>query len=126
MSTQAMPQPVAYPALRISGNEYQFRFTRSSQLLLESWGYDFAAAKKIPALAWAAAMAGTVDSQGVYRSSGFRNPTEFTDQIELGDDLKPIYEAVTEALKKAAPKATLTLVPSPASGSSSTDAPDAS
>lgn len=116
-----MPSPVSYPALRINGNEYQFRFTRSSHLLLESWGYELSAAKRIPALAWAAAMAGTVDSQGVYRSSAFRNQTDFTDQIALEDDLTVIYAAVTEALKKAAPKATLTLVPSPASDSSSTE-----
>lgn len=123
MSPQTLPSPVAYPALRINGNEYQFRFTRTSHFLLESWGYDLAGGKPIPGLAWAASMAGTVDSRGSYRSAAFKSPTEFTDQIALEDDLTPIYEAVTEALKKVAPKATLTLVPSPASDSSSTEGP---
>ena len=121
MSTNPLPQPVLYPALRINGNEYQFRYTRTSQFLLESWGYDLAIGKTIPALAWAASMAGTVDSAGRYRSASFKSPTEFTDQLGLEDDLNPIYEAVTEALKKVAPKATLTLVPSPGADSTSTE-----
>jgi hypothetical protein len=124
-SPQALPSPVVYPALRINGTEYQFRYTRTSQFLLESWGYDLAPGKTIPALAWAASMAGTVNSAGVYRSSGFRNPAEFVDQIALEDDLNPLYEAVTEALKKVAPKATLTLVPSPGADSTSTSEPSA-
>jgi hypothetical protein len=127
MSTPAvLPSPVVYPALRIGGIEYQFRYTRSSQLSLEKWGYELALGVKIPTLAWAAAMAGTVDSTGKYRSAGFRNETEFTDLIELEDDLNPLYEAITDALKKAFPKATPTLVPSPGENSASTDLPPAS
>ena len=129
-SPQALPSPVTYPALRINGNEYQFRYTRTSQFLLQSWGYELSPSKSIPLLAWAAAMAGGVDRAGNYRSCGFKSPTEFTDQISLEDDLDPIYEAVAEALKKVAPKATLTLVPTPsadqAADSTSTAQPPAS
>jgi hypothetical protein len=121
-----MPAPVEYPRLRISGTEYEFRYTRSSQLSLEKWGYELSPGAKIPALAWAAAMVGTVDSAGKYRSAGFRNETEFTDQIGLEDDLNPLYSAVADALKKAFPKANPTLVPSPGENSASTDLPPAS
>lgn len=119
MSTATLPQPVVYPALRINGTEYQFRYTRTSAFLLESWGYDLSPGKTIPALAWAAAMAGFVDSTGKYRSASFKTPSEFTDMFALEDDLTPVFEAVSEAIKKALPKATLTLVPSPAPNSSS-------
>jgi hypothetical protein len=121
MSANPIPQPVAYPRLRINGNEYEFRFTRTSQFLLESWGYDMGPGKPIPVMAWAAACAGFVDSRGVFSSAGFKKPTEFVDQIPLEDDPTPIYQAVEEALKKAAPKAKLELVKPSASDSESTD-----
>ena len=120
MSAQPVPQPVTYPRLRINGNEYEFRYTRTSQFLLESWGYELTPGKTIPVLAWAAAMAGFVDSLGKYRSAAFTRPAEFTDQIALEDDLNPLYQAVTDALGKALPKAKLELVPSPAENSAST------
>ena len=116
-----MPSPVSYPALRINGNEYQFRFTRTTEFLMDIWGLEWRGGKMVNSLAWAAAMAGTVDSTGAFHSARFKHPTEFTDQLGLGDDLDPIQNAVTEALKKVAPKATLTLVPSPALGSASTE-----
>ena len=120
MSAQPVPQPVAYPRLRIGGNEYEFRYTHTSRYLLEKWGFELAPGKPIPAMAWAAAMAGFVDSAGKYRSAGFKNETEFMDEISLTDDLTPLYQAVTDALGKVLPKAKLELVPSPAENSAST------
>jgi hypothetical protein len=122
MSANPLPQPVAYPALRIGGVDYQFRYTQSSKMLLQSWGFGDVS-RQVPALVWAAALAGFADVSGKFRSAGFLKPSEFTDQIEPEDDLTPIYEAVTEALKKVAPKATVTLVKPPATDSSTADPP---
>jgi hypothetical protein len=119
MSANPIPQPVAYPRLRIGGNEYEFRYTHTSRYLLEKRGFELAPGKTIPAMAWAAAMAGFVDSVGKYRSAGFKNETEFMDEIALDDDLNPLYQAVTDALGKVLPKAKLELVPSPAENSAS-------
>jgi len=112
MSANPIPQPVSYPRLRISDVDYEFRYTHSAQLLMNKWGY-FALGESIPSLIWAAAMAGFADSKGGFRSAGFMIPTEFTDKIDVDDDLTPIYAAVTEALKKVAPKAKISLVPTP-------------
>lgn len=125
MSANPIPQPVAYPRLRINGNEYEFRYTRTSQFLLESWGYELGPGKPIPVLAWAASLAGFVDSRGVFSSAGFKRPSDFVDQIPLEDDLTPLYQAVEEALKKAAPKVKLELVTPSAGESASTDHPPA-
>ena len=125
MSTQTLPSPVAYPALRINGNEYQFRFTRTTRNFCSNRGATISrGGKRYHSLAWAASMAGTVDSRrGFTVRRDSRHPTEFTDQLALEDDHDADYEAVTEALKKVAPKATLTLVASPAGDSSSTERP---
>lgn len=120
MSTQnATPQPVAYPSVTVGGKTYQFRYTRTTQFLLEMWGFEMTPGRSIPALAWAAAMAGFADPTGTWSSAGFKSPVEFTDSLALDENLQPLYEAVTEALKKVAPKATMTLVESPASDSPS-------
>lgn len=119
MSANPIPQPVAYPRLRIGGNEYEFRYTHTSRYLLEKWGFELAPGKPIPVMAWAAAMAGFVDSAGKYRSAGLKNETEFIDEISFDDDLNPLYQAVTDALGKVLPKAKLELVPSPAENSAS-------
>ncbi len=91
--------------------------------LLEAWGFELSPTVRIPALAWAAAMVGHVDPQGQFHSAGFKTPVEFTDTIGLEEDLTPLYEAVTEALKKAAPKATVVLDASPAPNSGSEPKP---
>lgn len=122
MSPQSLPAPAVYPALRINGLDYQFRYTHTSRMLLQSWGFGDPN-RTIPAVVWAAAMAGFADVSGKFRSAGFLKPSEFTDQLEETDDLTPLYEAVTAALKKAAPKANLTLVPSPATDTSDGQAP---
>lgn len=86
-------------------------------MLLQIWGLTNPGAT-IPALTWAAALAGFADASGGFRSAGFKNPTEFSDLLTMEDDLDPIYVAVNDALKKVAPKATVTLSPSPATDSS--------
>ena len=96
----------------LAATQYEFRYTHTSRYLLEKWGFELAPGKTIPAMAWAAAMAGFVDSAGKYRSAGFKNETEFMDEISLDDDLNPLYQAVTDALGKVLPKAKLELVPS--------------
>jgi hypothetical protein len=118
-STQPVPQPVEFPRLRINDVDYEFRYTHSTQLLMNKWGY-FALGEPIPSLIWAAAMAGFADGKGGFRSAGFLNPTEFTDKIDVADDLTPIYDAVKEALKKVAPKAKITLVPTPPAATGTT------
>lgn len=105
--------PISYPSMTINGEHFEFRFTHSAQLLMNRWGY-YDLSQSIPSLVWAAAMAGSVDGSGKFRSAGFDKPTEFTDKISPEDDLKPIYDAVSEALKKAAPKAKIELVKPPA------------
>ncbi len=112
-----IPSPVSYPSVTVGGKPYQLRYTRSSQFMLEAWGFELSPSVKIPALAWAAAMVGHVDPSGQFHSAGFKTPLEFTDTIGLEEDLTVLYEAVTEALKKAAPKATITLDASPANPS---------
>lgn len=118
MGTSSLPSPVDYPALRINGVDYQFRYTKSSQFSLDRWEFQWRGGKIIPAMAWAAAMLGTVDSRGDFHSCGFVSPTQFTDMLSADDDEALIYQKVTEALKKAAPKATVTLNPTPATDSS--------
>lgn len=101
--------PVQYPTVRVGGAEYQFRYTKTSQYLLEVWGFDLTPNARIPAIAWAAAMAGCADAQGNWKSAAFKSVPEFTDRIEPDEDMRPLFDAVTEALKKVAPKATVTL-----------------
>ena len=121
MSANPIPQPVSYPRLRIGGIDFEFRYTQSAKMLIQAWGFNDPT-RSVPAIAWAAAMAGFVDGNGRFRSAGFVKPTEFTDQLGDDDNLDPIYEAVTKALEKAAPKAKIALVPSPAQGTdTSTD-----
>lgn len=117
MGTQLVPagSPVTYPSIVVGGILYQLRYTRSATFLLQAWGMDPLHA---PALAYAAAMAGFGDAAGNWKSAGFRNPVEFTDCFSLTDDLDPIYAAVEEAIKKVAPKATVTLEASPAQSES--------
>lgn len=106
--------PVTYPTVKVGGAEYQFRYTKTSQYLLEIWGFDLTPTARIPAIAWAAAMAGFADPQGNWKSAAFKSVPDFTDRIEPTEDMGPLYEAVTEALKKVAPKATVTLSAPPA------------
>ena len=122
MSAQPVPQPVVYPRLRINGIDYEFRYTHSARMLIQSWGFTDPT-RLVPAIVWAAAMAGFTDQAGKFRSAGFTKPSEFTDQLGEDDDLTPIYEATTEALKKAAPKAKIELVPSPATDTSADPQP---
>jgi hypothetical protein len=111
MSTTPMPfpSPVTYPNATVGGRTYQFRYSKSAQFQLEKWGFELSPTVKIPALAWAAAMAGHVDPQGGWKSAGFRAAVEFIDTFTDTEDLEPLYAAVTEALKKAVPAATITL-----------------
>jgi hypothetical protein len=107
--------PVVYPVATAGGRTYQFRYSKSAHFQLEAWGFELRAGVSIPALAWAAAMAGTGDAAGNWKSAAFRMPVEFTDTLGDDEDLAPLYAAVTEALKKVAPAATVTLNAKPAS-----------
>ena len=107
--------PVVYPVAMAGNRTYQFRYSKSAQFQLEMWGFELRPGVSIPALAWAAAMAGTADAAGNWKSAAFRTPVEFTDTLGNDEDLAPLYAAVTEALKKVAPAATVTLNAKPAS-----------
>jgi 1-acyl-sn-glycerol-3-phosphate acyltransferase len=107
--------PVDYPVATAGGRTYQFRYSKSAHFQLEAWGFELRPDRSIPALAWAAAMAGSGDAAGNWRSAAFRTPVEFVDTIGPDEDLAPLYAAVQEALKKVAPAATVTLNAKPAS-----------
>ena len=105
--------PVIYPSIVVDGITYQLRYTTTARFLMQSWGFDL---RKASDLVWAAAMAG-FDEGGTWRSAGFLNPVQFTDRIPLDQDMALISAAVVEALKKVAPKATITLEAPPADAS---------
>jgi hypothetical protein len=104
MTAQLTQSPVAYPSATVGDNVFQFRYTKSSKMLLEMWGIDFT--RPIPIMILAACMAGSVIA-GIWRSVGFTKPTEFTDLIGIEDDDTAIHAAVNEALKKAFPTASI-------------------
>lgn len=105
--------PVIYPSIEVGGVTYQLRYTTTARFLMQSWGFDL---RKASDLVWAAAMAG-FDNGGIWRSAGFLTPVDFTDKIPLDQDMTAISNAVVEALKKAAPQATVTLEAPPATAS---------
>lgn len=116
MSTAPMPfsSPVEYPTATVGGREYQLRYSKTAQYLLDKWGFEISPTVKIPALAWAAAMVGHVDPSGTWKSAGFKSEVDFVDTIGVNENLDALYLAVTEALKKVLGSATVTLTAGPA------------
>lgn len=119
MGTSAIPapggSPVAYPSITVGGKQYQLRFAHSAWFQLQQWGYKVGDPEvPIPMVALAAASAGEVDQSGRWRSARFARPLDLTDAMIDGELLGSLDGPVLEALKKAAPKADLTLVQPPA------------
>jgi hypothetical protein len=104
-------QPVDYPSITVGGKQYQLRFAHSSWFQLQRWNYEVGNVEKpVPIVALAAAAAGTVDAQGRWHSVAFDRPIDLTDAMIDGETLASLEGPVLEALKKAAPKAEITLV----------------
>jgi hypothetical protein len=109
--------PVQYPTISVGGKAYQLRFAHAAWFLLQQWGYVIGDEKSpIPMAALAAAAAGEVDANGKWRSAGFGRPIDMLDLMNDSETLASLAEPVMEALKKAAPKADLTLAQPPVSG----------
>ena len=114
-------QPVDYPSITVGGKRYQLRFAHSAWFQLQRWNYEVGNTEKpVPIVALAAASAGTVDAQGRWHSAAFDRAIDLTDAMIEGETLASLEGPVLEALKKAAPKAEITLVtpsaePEPAS-----------
>jgi len=110
MAPQSVPtgSPVTYPSITIGGKQYQLRFAHSAWYLLSSWGYEINA--QIPIVVLAAAAAGEVGPDGRWKSAGFARPIDLTDAMIEGESLAALAEPVLEALKKAAPKASVETV----------------
>jgi hypothetical protein len=105
--------PVAYPTITAGGATYQLRFAHGAWYQLQAWGFVLGdPAHPIPILALAAAAAGVADpATGRWKSAGFARPLDLADAMLPGETLGSLEEPVLLALEKAAPKATLTVVP---------------
>jgi hypothetical protein len=106
--------PVEYPTVQVGGKAYQLRFAHSAFFLLQSWGYQIGdPAKPVPVEVLAAAALGTIDKKGEWRSAGLTSVFDLLDLMIPGVERLPdLVDPVMDALKKAAPKADLALVPS--------------
>ena len=116
------PEVVSYPSVTVGGKSWQLRFAHSAWFQLQQWGYRIGDPDRpIPIAALAAASAGEVDASGKWRSAGFARVVDFTDLMQDGETLSSLDTPVLEALGKAAPKATLSVVQPPAQTEATTD-----
>jgi hypothetical protein len=102
-------QPIEWPVMEIAGRKLTFRMSYSAHVQLARWGTDINRASILEA---AAAMAGTFDRNGKWRSEGYERPIDFADLMERGEEQR-LLEVVTEALKKAYPELTASAKPVP-------------
>ena len=117
-----VPEVISYPSVTVGGRAYQLRFAHSAWFQLQQWGYRIGDSDRpIPIAALAAASAGEVDASGKWRSAGFARVVDFTDLMQDGETLSSLDAPVLEALGKAAPKATLSVVQPPAQTEATTD-----
>lgn len=102
---------IDWPTAKIDGIEYTFRLSYAAHAQLYKWG--FSSGVDIPDAAWGAAMAGRFNAAGKWRSAGFATWLEVADAL-LPEELKEFGAAVVDAIKKAAPDATVNLGAPPA------------
>ena len=103
---------VEYPSFSAGGKTFFLCWGPIARYQLQRYGFwDFT--KPIPVMAWAAAAAGTVGSDGNWQSADFASPIEL---IKLGGDKgeTAASEAVLAMLKNLMPAADLTLAATPA------------
>lgn len=124
-STPPNGSPVAYPTITAGGQTYQLRFAHGAWYQLQSWGFTLGdPARPIPILALAAAAAGQVDALGRWKSAGFARPLDLADAMLTGETLASLDAPVLDALKKAAPGATLTVNTPPANEEPAAEKPN--
>jgi hypothetical protein len=114
----AQLKAIEWPKATMGGVEYTFRLSWAARAQLVAWG--FSNGVDLPTLAWAAAMAGSFGDKGKWRSAGFKKWLDLADSIEETEHAA-ISDAVEEALKKASPESTITLVTDPAATLAKTD-----
>lgn len=102
---------IEWPKATMGGVEYTLRLSWAARAQLVTWG--FSDGTGLPTLAWAAAMAGHFNDKGKWRSARFVSWLDLADSIEENEHAG-ISAAVEEALKKASPESTITLVTDPA------------
>ena len=100
---------IDWPKATIGGVEYTLRLTYPAHAQLLAWGFG-GVDKSIPVAAWAAAMAGTFSKAGKWRSAGFDRWVDVADLLSPEETL-PLAAAVEDAIKKAAPEATVAAAP---------------
>lgn len=91
----------------IGGVEYTLRLSYAAHAQLFAWG--FGGATNVPIAAWAAAMAGSFNKKGAWKSAGFTRWLDVADQL-TEDEQQSLMDAVDEAIKKASPASTTTIM----------------
>lgn len=105
-------QAIQWPTANVGGETKTLRRTYTTDCQMLAWGFS-AVNKVVPLAAWAAAMMGTFDAAGKWRSTAWDRWTDMTDAL-LPEEVEPLIAATAEALKKAVPEATITVQPIPA------------
>lgn len=113
-----MPEPIAkptaiqWPQITVGGRQFSLRYAYSSNYKLTRWGKTLETADSIEL---AAAMAGSFDAQGSWRSADFERAIDLADLL-LPDEEVGLIEGVAEAIKKAYPGLTVISQPQPDPG----------
>jgi hypothetical protein len=90
-----------YPVLKVGPFSFSLRLAFSAQYILRRWGKDITNASN---LELCAAMAGTIDESGKWKSRNFADAIELADLIEEGDPVPDFATLAGEAIKKAYPE----------------------
>lgn len=94
------PQPVQTVPITLGGKQFHLLWGPAARYHLQRWGmFD---SRNTPNLAYAAAMAGTLDAKGNWVSAGINHPLDLAPVITVEEE-NSLYAACMEAIKNTQP-----------------------